>query len=96
MVTLSKIVGRRFSKDSTVYTAVFTSYSVLDAAGYRHVVVNRSVGEYARGEAHANGCENRGSLLRVWLACHRGVCNDNLRFYLAAFRVCRGEGDGVS
>jgi len=59
--TVEKVVGRRVSKDSTVYTDAFTSYSVLDELGYRHVGVNHSAGEYVRGEAHVNGCENRGS-----------------------------------
>lgn len=90
--TVKKIFGRRVSKDSTVYTDAFTSYSVLDELGYRHVEVNHSAGEYVKGEAHVNGCENRGSLFRVWFACHRGVCKDNLKgFYLVAFRVCRSS-----
>jgi transposase-like protein len=87
--TADKIIGRRVSKDSTVYTDYFASYSGLSAAGYRHETVNHSAGEYVKGEAHVNGCEKRGSLIRVWLACHRGVCKDNLRVYLMAFRACR-------
>ncbi|MBS7279706.1 MAG: transposase, partial [Candidatus Freyarchaeota archaeon] len=45
--TVDKIIGRRVSKDSTVYTDAFTSYSGLSAAGYRHETVNHSAGEYA-------------------------------------------------
>lgn len=47
--TADKIIGRRVSKDSTVYTDGFTSYSGLSAAGYRHETVNHSLDEYARG-----------------------------------------------
>lgn len=47
--TVEKVVGRRVSKDSTVYTDAFTSYSVLDELGYRHVKVNHSAGEYVKG-----------------------------------------------
>lgn len=45
----------------------------------------------SKGEAHVNGCENRGSLIQMWFACYRGVCKDNLRFYMVAFRVCRSS-----
>ncbi|MBS7269810.1 MAG: transposase [Candidatus Freyarchaeota archaeon] len=45
--TVGKIVGRRVSKNSTIYTDVFTSYSVLDELGCRHEGVNHSAGEYA-------------------------------------------------
>lgn len=44
--TVGKVVGRRVSKDSTVYTNAFTSYSALDGVDYRHVKVNHSAGEY--------------------------------------------------
>lgn len=54
--TADKIIGRRVSKDSTVYTDGFASYSGLSAAGYRHETVNHSAGEYVKGEAHVNGC----------------------------------------
>jgi transposase-like protein len=89
--TADKIIGRRASKGSTVYTDCFASYSGLSEAGYRHETVNHSTGEYAKGEAHVNGCENRGSLVRPWLACHRGVCKDNLRVYMMAFKICRNS-----
>jgi len=87
--TALKIIGRRVSEGSTVYTDSFKAYLGLGEAGYRHEAVNHSVGEYVRGEAHINSCENRASLLRPWLTVHRGVCKDNLSLYLAAFEVCR-------
>jgi len=45
--------------------------------------------EYARGEVHINSCENRASLLGVWLAKHRGISKDKLETYLWIFKVHR-------
>jgi len=70
--TVKRIVGRRVSKGSTIHTDGFPSYSCLGGAGYKHESVNHSAGEYARGKAHANRCENRASPVRAWPACHRG------------------------
>ncbi|MBS7638062.1 transposase [Candidatus Bathyarchaeota archaeon] len=63
---------------STIYTDCFKAYLGLSEAGYRHEAVNHSASEWVSGECHINGCENRASLLRPWLAVHRGVCKDNL------------------
>jgi len=87
--TALKIIGRRVSGGSTIYTDCFRAYLGLGEAGYHHEAVNHSAGEWVRGEAHTNGCENRASLFRPWLAVHRGVCKDNLSLYLAAFKACR-------
>jgi hypothetical protein len=35
-----------------------------------HRVVNHRQGEWARGEAHVNGCENRNGFLRTFLRKH--------------------------
>jgi len=91
--TVLKIIGRHVLEGSTIYTDFFKSYLSLGGAGYRHEYVNHSEGEWVRGECHINGCENRASLLRPWLAVHRGICKDNLSLYLAAFKTyrrCRG------
>jgi transposase len=87
--TALKVIGRRVSEGSSVYTDCFRAYLGLSEAGYRHEAVNHSEGEWVRGEVHINGCENRASLLRPWLAVHRGICKDNLSLYLAAFKACR-------
>lgn len=87
--TALKVIGRRVSEGSTVYTDSFKAYLSLSEAGYKHESVNHSAGEYARGEVHINGCESRASLLRPWLAVHRGICKDNLTLYLSAFKACR-------
>ena len=54
-----------------------------------HEYVNHSEGEWVRGECHINNCENRASILRQWLSTHRGICKDNLKLYLEAFKTCR-------
>ena len=38
--------------------------------------------EWARGEAHVNGCENRNGFLRTHLRKHRGVSKEYLQGYL--------------
>jgi len=85
--TALKIIGRRVSEGSTVYTDSFKAY--LGEAGCRHEAVNHSVGEYVRGKPASTAAGNRASLLRPWLTVHRGVCKDNLSLYLAAFEACR-------
>ena len=84
-----KVISRRISRDSTIYTDSFKSYLGLGEVGYRHEYVNHSESEWVRGECHVNHCENRASLLRPWLSIHRGICKDNLSLYLAAFKTCR-------
>ena len=85
--TALKIIGRRILKGSTVYTGFFKAYLSLGEARCRHEVVNHLSGEWVGGECHINGCENRVSLLRPWLAVYRGICKDNLSLYLAAFKA---------
>ena len=47
-----------------------------------HKVVDHSKGEWARGEAHVNGCEDRNGFLRTFLRKHRGVSKGHLQGYL--------------
>jgi len=84
-----KIIGRRILKNSTIYTDNFKSYLGLSRLSYIHEYVNHSEREWVRGECHINNCENRASILRPWLSIHRGICRDNLKLYLAAFKRCR-------
>jgi len=78
-----KIVSRRIRKDSTIYTDNFKSYIGLSGLGYMHEYVNHS-----EGECHINNCENKARFLDM-LSIHRGICKDNLKLYLAAFKTCR-------
>jgi len=83
-----EIVGRHILKNSTIYTDSFKSYLGLSRLSYIHEYVNHSEGEWVRGECYINNCENRASILRPWLSIHRGICRDNLKPYLAAFKIC--------
>ena len=47
-----------------------------------HRVVNHRRGEWARGEAHVNGCENRNGFLWAFLRKYRGVSKAYLQGYL--------------
>jgi IS1 family transposase len=47
-----------------------------------HRVVDHRPGEWAKGEAHGNGCENRNGFLRTFLRKHRGVSKGYLQGYL--------------
>jgi transposase-like protein len=87
--TALRLIERRIAKGSIIYTDCFKAYSSLSEIGYRHEAINHSIGEYAKGDCHVNGCENKASLLKPWLALHRGISKDNLGLYLTAFKACR-------
>jgi transposase-like protein len=87
--TIARIASRHIEAGSRIYTDSFPSYSILQGIGYRHEYVNHSMGEYVRGEAHINNCENRASILRPWLSVHRGVSKDNLDTYLSLLQLQR-------
>jgi len=87
--TAIKIIDRHILKNSIIYTDNFKSYLGLNELGYKHEYVNHSEKEWVKGECHINNCENRASILRPWLSIHRGICKDNLKLYLEAFKICR-------
>jgi hypothetical protein len=60
------IASRHVKAGSKIYADSSPSYNVLHGMGYKHDYVNRSIGEYARGDVHINNCENRASILRRW------------------------------
>jgi len=47
-----------------------------------HWVVHHSQGEWAKGEVHVNGCENRNGFLRTFLRKHHSVSKMYLQGYL--------------
>jgi len=75
--------------DSRIYTDGFASYTILQTLGFEHERVNHSIREYARGDVHINNCESRASILKPWLAIHRGVSKDNLDLYLSLLHLQR-------
>jgi hypothetical protein len=83
--TSISLVGRLSMIRLKLYSIILS----LSRLGYKHEYVNHSEREWVRGEYHINNCENRASILRPWLSIHRGICKDNLKLYLAAFKTCR-------
>jgi hypothetical protein len=59
-----------------------------------HRVVNHRQGEWARGEAHVNGCENRNGFLRAFLRKYRGVSKTYLQGYLDFLSLLLNERGG--
>jgi transposase-like protein len=60
--TLKGFIKANVKSGSTVYTDSFRSYSNL--TGYNHEIVNHSVGEYVKAQAHTNGIESFWALLK--------------------------------
>ncbi|HEX2763607.1 MAG TPA: IS1595 family transposase [Allosphingosinicella sp.] len=62
--TLQSFVRNNAPLGATVVTDQHASYVGLEAAGYHHIRVNHSVGEYVRDKAHTNGIESFWALLK--------------------------------
>jgi transposase-like protein len=59
-----------------------------------HHVVNHGNHEWARGDAHVNGCENRNGFLRCYLRKYRGVSKNYLQGYLDFLGLLLNERKG--
>ena len=57
-----------------------------------HWVVNHGTGEWARGSAHVNGCENRNQFLKGYLRRYRGVSKKHLQGYVDFLALLLNEG----
>lgn len=62
--TLGAFVQAHANPGATVVTDTHGGYVGLEAAGFNHVRINHSVGEYVRDMAHTNGIESFWSLLK--------------------------------
>ncbi len=62
--TLGAFVRAHANPGATVVTDTHGGYVGLAAAGFNHVRINHSVGEYVRDMAHTNGIESFWSLLK--------------------------------
>ncbi len=78
-------VLKRIDKKSTVYTDDFKAYLSLAKKGYKHMTVNHSEKEYARGDVHTNTIEGAFQGLRHFLDTFKGVCKKNLHLYVALY-----------
>jgi len=56
-----------------------------------HWVVNHGNKEWARGNAHVNGCENRNQFLKAYLRRYRGVAKKYLQGYLDLLALLLNE-----
>lgn len=62
--TLGPFVKEHANPGATVVTDTHGGYVGLEAAGFNHIRINHSVGEYVRDMAHTNGIESFWSLLK--------------------------------
>ena len=62
--TLGPFVKEYANPGATVVTDTHGGYVGLEAAGFNHIRINHSVGEYVRDMAHTNGIESFWSLLK--------------------------------
>lgn len=62
--TLQGYVRRNAPAGAIVVTDQHAGYVGLEAAGYGHIRINHSVGEYVREQAHTNGIESFWALLK--------------------------------
>ena len=62
--TLGAFVQANANPGATVVTDTHGGYVGLQAAGFNHIRINHSVGEYVRDMAHTNGIESFWSLLK--------------------------------
>lgn len=64
IATLQRFVRENVCPGSVVVTDQHAGYVGLGAAGYEHIRINHSVGEYVRDMAHTNGIESFWALLK--------------------------------
>ncbi len=62
--TLVPFVVRKVDKTATLYTDTFPSYDHMTRLGYKHLRIEHSAKEYARGKVHTNSIEGFWSLLK--------------------------------
>ena len=62
--TFQGFVRSNAPEGAVVVTDQHAAYVGLDAAGYQHIRINHSVGEYVRDKAHTNGIESFWALLK--------------------------------
>ena len=84
--TLERFVRSHTKIGATVVTDTHGGYIGLEAAGYNHVRINHSVGEYVREMAHTNGIESFWSLLkRGYIGIYHYMSAKHLHRYVKEF-----------
>jgi transposase-like protein len=83
---LNAILDKQVSKKSYLMTDESNVYSKLGKKFRDHEVVNHSIEEYVRGDAHVNSCENYFSILKRGIyGVYHHVSHEHLPMYLAEF-----------
>lgn len=81
--TLSAFVKQHANPGATVVTDTHGGYVGLEAAGFNHIRINHSVGEYVRDMAHTNGIESFWSLLkRGYIGIYHYMSAKHLNHYV--------------
>lgn len=84
--TLSAFVEQHTSHGATVVTDTHGGYVGLESAGFTHIRVNHSAGEYVRDMAHTNGIESFWSLLkRGYIGIYHYMSTKHLHRYVNEF-----------
>jgi transposase-like protein len=82
--TLHTFIIRNLKAGGTIYTDNFKSY--LNLTGYKHEIVNHSVGEYVKNQAHTNGIESFWALLkRGYVGIYHYISAKHLHRYVNEF-----------
>jgi transposase-like protein len=85
-LTLEAFVRQHVSKGATVVTDTHGGYVGLERAGYTHIRVNHSAGEYVHEMAHTNGIESFWSLLkRGYIGVYHYMSTKHLDRYINEF-----------
>lgn len=84
--TLEAFVCQNASHGATVVTDTHGGYVGLERAGFTHIRVNHSAGEYVRDMAHTNGIESFWSLLkRGYIGIYHYMSAKHLHRYVNEF-----------
>lgn len=84
--TLGAFVAEHANPGATVVTDTHGGYVGLEAAGFNHIRVNHSVGEYVRDMAHTNGIESFWALLkRGYIGIYHHMSEKHLHRYVREF-----------
>ena len=84
--TLERFVRENCQVGATIVTDTHGGYIGLEAAGFNHIKINHSAGEYIRGKAHTNGIESFWALLkRGYIGIYHFMSAKHLHRYINEF-----------
>lgn len=84
--TLERFVRQHAKRGATVVTDTHGGYIGLSGAGFNHIRINHSAGEYIRDMAHTNGIESFWSLLkRGYIGIYHYMSAKHLHRYVKEF-----------